>query len=40
MCRIIIENLDLPHNATDGLCSVLVTPVMDWLNNVSVSNVS
>lgn len=35
MCRIIIENLDLPHNVTEGLCSALITPVMDWSNNVS-----
>ncbi|KAJ6643752.1 hypothetical protein Bhyg_08717, partial [Pseudolycoriella hygida] len=33
MCRIIIENLDLPQKVTEGLCSVLVSPVMDWLIN-------
>lgn len=35
LSRVIIENLDLPYKTTEGLCSVLVTPVTDWLNNVS-----
>ncbi|KAG4078630.1 hypothetical protein HA402_015220 [Bradysia odoriphaga] len=33
MCRIIVENLDLPNKTTEGLCSILITPIVDWINN-------
>lgn len=37
--RIVINNLNLPRRVTDGICAVLVHPVRDFMDQVSLAHI-